>query len=56
MQARLDDILVEFECAECNLTVEIPVTEIIEIGNPVCTICKANPEMFYGDATILEWK
>jgi hypothetical protein len=56
MKARLEDILVEFECAECNLTVEIPVIEIIEVGTPLCTICEANPEMYYGDAVIEKWE
>ena len=52
MKVKVEDILVEFECQECNLTVEVPVTDIIMVGTPLCTICPSNPEMLYGDVII----
>jgi len=54
MPINVDDIVVDFECPECKLTQQTTVSEIIEVGCPICTICKHNPEMCHGDAYIYE--
>ena len=52
MKVKVEDILIEFLCTKCNLVVDVPLTEIFEVGTPLCTICEDYPEMSYEDAII----
>ena len=46
MQIEIDKITIDFECLKCETTEkDVPITEVIETGSPVCVDC--NEEMEY---------
>ncbi len=53
MKAKVEDILINFECDNCDHEIiNVPMAEIIEVGAPLCTECDGIHEMTCGDVTI----